>query len=209
MKAITSIMILSLFVLSGASFAQDQAQTSAQTEVVSTPIFGSTSFGEEDTMQSNVSVMKQVPPEMLILRRIEQEMKKKRGSEVFERSSVPSLVFTPEQYALLREARVGFNTRVPSAQELQNAGKEQTNPMIAVRNIKLGGIAFSNPDEWTIWLNGTRVTPDALPQQAIDLRVYKDFIEMKWFDAQTNQIFPVRLRTNQTFNLDARVFLPG
>lgn len=154
----------------------------------------------------------ELPPEVRILRNIEKEMKAKRGKDTYVRSSIPSLVFTPSQYALLRDARAGFNTRQPTAAELQNSG-DPNDPNyrapIAVRNIVLGGIAFSTPDDWTIWLNNIRVTPDNLPSEAMDLRVYKDFIELRWFDAQTNQVYPIRLRPNQRFNLDTRIFLPS
>lgn len=151
-------------------------------------------------------------PELKILKSIELEIKKKKGKDVFERSSVPSLIFTPSQYALLREARIGFNTRAPTLQELAKAGDPNDpnyRPPVALRDIRLGGIAYNTPDDWTIWLNSNRVTPDALPSEAIDLRVYRDFIELKWFDAVTNQVYPVRLRMNQRFNLDTRIFLPG
>lgn len=151
-------------------------------------------------------------PELKILKSIEAEMKKKKGNEIYERSSVPSLIFTPSQYALLREARIGFNTRAPTLQELARAG-DPNDPNyrapVALRDIRLGGIAYNTPDDWTIWLNNNRVTPDALPAEAIDLRVYKDFVELKWFDSVTNQVFPIRLRMNQRFNLDTHIFLPG
>lgn len=151
-------------------------------------------------------------PELKILKSIEMEVKKKKRNAIFERSSVPSLVFTPSQYALLREARIGFNTRIPTLQELAKAG-DPNDPNYrapaALRDVRLGGIAYNTPDDWTIWLNSSRVTPDALPAEAIDLRVYKDFIELKWFDVATNQVFPIRLRMNQRFNLDTRIFLPG
>jgi len=158
------------------------------------------------------AVLTKDAPELKILKSIETEIKKKKGNEIFERSSVPSLVFTPSQYALLREARIGFNTRIPTLQELAKAGDPNDpnyRPPVALRDVRLGGIAFNTPDDWTIWLNNNRVTPDALPAEAIDLRVYKDFIELKWFDSLTNQVFPIRLRMNQRFNLDTRVFLPG
>jgi hypothetical protein len=154
-----------------------------------------------------------LPPELQILKKIEQEIKRQKAKEdIFERSSIPSLVFTPSQYALLREARIGFNARPPTAQELARIGDPNDpnyRPPAALRDIRLGGIAYNTPDDWTIWLNNNRVTPDALPSEAIDLRVYKDFIEVKWFDIVTNQIFPIRLRINQKFNFDTRVFLPG
>jgi hypothetical protein len=151
-------------------------------------------------------------PELKILKSIEAEIKKRKGREIFERSSVPSLVFTPSQYALLREARIGFNTRIPTLQELSKLSDPNDpnyRPPAALRDVKLGGIAYNTPDDWTIWLNNARVTPDAIPAEAIDLRVYKEFVEIKWYDALKDQIFPIRLRINQKFNLDNRIFLPG
>lgn len=152
-----------------------------------------------------------VPPEVKILRGIERELKGKYKQQVFEPSDIPSLIYAPWQHALLNEARIGFNTRVPTKGELDMGSPDDPNykPPPSVRVLNLGGIVFNTPDEWTIYLNGKRITPDAMPSEAVDLRVYKDFIELRWFDVQTNQIFPVRLRSNQKFNLDARVFLPG
>ena len=77
------------------------------------------------------------------------------------------------------------------------------------REIILGGILYVSDDDWTIWLNGKRVTPKALPKEVIDLKVYDAHIEVKWFDDWTNQIFPIRLKTHQRFNIDTRIFLPG
>lgn len=155
----------------------------------------------------------QLPPEIKILRKIESDLKKRsQKKKVFLRSSTPSLVFTPQQYALLREARIGFNTRIPTLQELKDPG-DPNDPNyhrgVIIRELKLGGIAYVSPDDWTIWLNNARVTPDALPQEAVDVKVFKDFIELRWYDIKSDQIFPVRLRTNQKFNLDTHIFLPG
>lgn len=77
------------------------------------------------------------------------------------------------------------------------------------RNIVLSGIVFNGLNDWVIWLNGQRVTPEALPTQILDLKVHKEFIEMKWYDDYTQKILPIRLRPNQRFNVDTRIFLPG
>lgn len=154
----------------------------------------------------------QVPAEVRILRGIEKELKEKYKKEVFVGSDIPSLIFPPGQHALLNEARIGFNTRIPTPSELgelPSPDDPNYRPPPSVRVISLGGIVFNTPDEWTIYLNRKRITPDSLPKEAVDLRVYKDFIELRWFDPQTNQIFPIRLRPNQKFNLDGRIFLPG
>jgi len=75
--------------------------------------------------------------------------------------------------------------------------------------VTLGGIVYKGDDDWTIWLNGERVTPSAVPKEVMDLQVYKDYIEVKWLDEYTNSIFPLRLRAHQRFNMDMRIFLPG
>jgi len=216
-KTTCSIFVLLAVATTGFAYgAQSLAQTSVEGGAAESPAVSSSSALPESTIgltkEAAALSPENIPPEIRILRNIEKEIKKNKGKEVYERSSVPSLVFTPNQYALLREARIGFNTRAPTAQELASLG-DPNDPNyrapIALRDIKLGGIAFQSPDDWTIWLNGHRVTPDALPSEAIDLHVYKDFIELKWFDAYSNQIYPVRLRPGQKFNLDTRIFLPG
>lgn len=207
---ILSRLTLLVFMIAGFTFSisfsglvQAQTQTLPVTQTIDT---------NNNSVTNEPNVVNEVPLEIQILNSIEQEIKKKRGKDIYERSSVPSLVFTPSQYALLREARIGFNTKAPTLQELAKIGDPNDpnyRPPASIRDIKLGGISFNTPDDWTIWLNNSRVTPDALPSEAIDLRVYKDFIELKWFDVLTNQIYPVRLRTNQKFNIDSRIFLPG
>jgi len=150
-----------------------------------------------------------LPPEILILNQIEEELKEKFKNDIYIPPAIPSLIFTSEQQSLLREARNGFNTRIPLASETGEPVKTDPKLPTASRRISLSGIIFINPDEWTIWLNKKRVTSANLPKEAVDLRVYKEFIELKWFDAETNQIFPIRLRPNQTFSLDAHTFVPG
>lgn len=151
------------------------------------------------------------PPEVLILEQIEADLKEKYKKEIYIPPSIQSLFFTPSQQALLRDARAGFKTALPAEEKEEEAPKEdlQQNNAPAIRSISLSGIVFITPDEWTIWLNKQRVTAAKLPKEAVDLRVYKDFIELRWHDTQTNKIFPIRLRPNQTFNLDAQTFVPG
>ncbi len=154
----------------------------------------------------------QVPAEVRILRGIERELKDKVKKTVFVGTDIPSLVFAPGQHALLSEARIGFNTRIPTKKELEDLPDPDDpnyRPPPSVRVLSLSGIVFNNPDQWTIYLNQKRITPDALPSEAVDLRVYRDFIELRWFDIQTNRIYPIRLRPNQRFSLDSRLFLPG
>lgn len=157
-------------------------------------------------------------PEVLVLKHIEQELKEKYKKEIYTPPAVQSLFFNPMEQALLREARSGFNTHVMDdggaiEEAVEKLALQKDEPAgeasIVDRALSLGGIVFTTPDDWTIWLNKRRITAGNLPKEAIDLRVYKDFIELKWFDARSNRIFPIRLRPNQTFNLDAQTFVPG
>jgi hypothetical protein len=116
-----------------------------------------------------------------------------------------TLLFTAWQYALLLEAKTYNATRPPSASELNGNGQTPTGP----REISLGGISFITAKSWTVWLNSQRIKPDAIPKEIMDIKVSEDHVDLKWFDASTNLIFPIRLRPHQRFNLDDRIFLPG
>jgi hypothetical protein len=120
--------------------------------------------------------------------------------------SLTTLFFTAWQHALLQEAKIGFNTAL-SGEPGNSAGAANRDP--GIREISLGGIAFANAEKWTVWLNGVRVTPAAIPQQVLDIKVTQTYIDLKWFDNYTNKIYPIRLRPQERFNLDTRIFLPG
>lgn len=128
----------------------------------------------------------------------------------FSPAKIRSLFFTHWQHEALMDAkRSRGNVRPPTQSELNALGTPGETIKPENRDIALNGIVFVNDGDWTIWINGMRVTPSAIPREVIDLRVFKEYIEVKWLDDYTNQIFPIRLRTHQRFNLDARIFLPG
>jgi hypothetical protein len=121
-------------------------------------------------------------------------------------ADLKTLFFTAWQYALLNEAKETFRTRPPTASEMNNPnGQRPTGP----REISLGGISYRDGKHWTVWLNQQRIQPDAIPKEVLDIKVSSDHIDLKWFDAATNLIFPIRLRPHERFNIDDRIFLPG
>lgn len=127
-------------------------------------------------------------------------------------SQIPSLFFTSWEQNLLAEARRGLNARRPTDSEVNRAQRDFENgtpPPVGPRELSLGGIVFVSADDWTIWLNKQKITPKRIPPEILDIRVRKDYVELKWFDAYTNQIFPIKLKTHQRFNIDARIFLQG
>lgn len=121
-----------------------------------------------------------------------------------------TVFFTLWQHKLLEEQRrLGVVTRGATPQELQASNTAPENRVRGIRELSLGGIVYASGEDWVVWLNGQRVTPEAVPKQIIDIQVKNDYIELKWFDSWTNLIYPIRLRPHQRFNLDTRIFLPG
>lgn len=130
------------------------------------------------------------------------------------RDGLSSLLFTYWEQVSIQEARNSRGlTRAPSEldlnEDLNSQPEEKIKPPPEERDIRLSGIVYNSKNDWTIWLNGRRVTPKALPPEVMDLKVYKGYIELEWFDDYSNNIFPIRLRPHQRFNIDTRIFLPG
>jgi hypothetical protein len=125
--------------------------------------------------------------------------------------SLSPLMFTADEYFLLQKAMQEFTTRPPTAAAVRSSQEfgEDTVLDPGIRELSLSGIVYRGKSDWTIWFNEQRVTPKAIPEEVLDLKVTKDYIDLKWYDGYTNRIFPVRLRPHQRFNLDTRIFLPG
>ncbi len=124
--------------------------------------------------------------------------------------SVTSLFFTAWTRQLIREVRQGgIFALEPEPSELRkDAAVPKTWPK-PQGMLALSGISYHSNDNWTIWLNGKRITPNALPKEVLDLKVRRNYIDVKWFDSRSNTVFPVRLRPHQRFDLSSRMFLPG
>ncbi len=156
-----------------------------------------------------------VPTELVILRVVEDELQEIYKEDLFEAPDFQSLMFLPSEYAMLTAAKASFvevNPEDEGADEDSQGGTDIFPEEILediIREVKLGGILYTGPDNWIVWINEQRVTPKAMPEEIVDIKVRKDHIELKWEDQQTNTIFPIRLKPNQRFNLDARIFLPG
>jgi len=141
-----------------------------------------------------------------------QKPKVKKKAEI-DPNKIPSLFFTYWEHVALMDAkrsRGSTSVRAPTQAELALPSDDpRPKPPPEKREVRLGGIVYVSGKNWTIWLNGKRVTPDALPREAISLNVFEEHIEIKWHDDWTNQIYPIRLKPHSRFNLDTRIFLPG
>jgi hypothetical protein len=116
-------------------------------------------------------------------------------------NNMRSLFLTDWEHDLVNDARLGLNTN----ESAPIIGGDDT----GIREISVGGIVYRSSKDWAVWLNKALVTPKAIPAEIMDIKVYKEYIEIEWFDRSKNLIYPIRLRAHQRFNLDTRMFLPG
>ena len=186
---LSSVLFISAY--AGVSYAQDEAAVVA---VPSDP-----AIAGNDT---DVAAVPSNPQAVVVQTPIEKEISEQLAfmKPNVNVDTLASLFFSVWEHDLVRDARRGLNTRDNSDDGVDIAGP---------RDISLGGIIFTSKKDWTIWLNNVRVSPTRIPTEVMDLKVFRDYIELEWFDANTNQIFPIRLRPQQRFNLDTRIFLPG
>lgn len=159
---------------------------------------------------------KGLAPEEILLLAVQEQMKRelKRLNEL--KPDIPSLFFSQQQYALLQSAMMGFDQNRGGGgpgnllrDDLFNSLPDLDNPFVSLREVVLDGIVYRGDDDWIVWLNNQRLTPDRLPSQIKMIKVYKNHVDLKWFDVQSKKITPIRMRPNQRFNLDTNMFLPG
>ncbi len=122
---------------------------------------------------------------------------------------IPSLMFTADEAALIASVRGGIIARPPTESEVDRSQKDEDSRVRGPRELALGGIIYKSSSDWVVWINGQKITPKRIPPEVLDIRVRKDHIRIRWFDSYTNQIFPIKLKPHQRFNIDTRIFLPG
>lgn len=122
---------------------------------------------------------------------------------------IPSLMFTSDEAALIASVRGGVVARPPTKSEVNRSQDGEPSRVRGPRELALGGIIYKSSSDWAVWINGQKITPERIPPEVLDIRVRKDHIRIRWFDSYTNQIFPIKLKPHQRFNIDTRIFLPG
>ena len=208
-KAIRFFTFAAALLISSAAYAQDQVE--ASTEPAQEMAQNEGAGVDADIQQQDES--EQPPQEELVTT---EGIELLANKPQFNSADYNSLLFTFWEHTAIQDARRARGyARAPTEAELTRDLKtredalERIKPPPEEREIRLSGILYNTGADWTIWLNEERVTPTAIPEEVMDLKVYKTYIEFKWFDEYTNQIFPIRLRPNQRFNIDTRIFLPG
>lgn len=116
-----------------------------------------------------------------------------------------SLFLTPNEITSILQARQGYLAPEEAFDE-----ENQLEPIDnGTRILSLAGIVYVDRNDWTIWLNGERVTPANIPDRVIDLTVKRDRIHLKWFDIQEQRVVVITLRSHQRYDLDSGLLMPG
>lgn len=111
-----------------------------------------------------------------------------------------SLFFTPNQLVSIMRANQGFIApREAFDENNQGAKPADQGPRV----IALTGIIYHGSKDWTIWLNGERITPKNIPDRVMGLTVKSDRIHLRWMDIGNQRIVNITLRPNQKYLLDS------
>lgn len=114
-----------------------------------------------------------------------------------------SLFFTDSELQTIMLATQGYVADAPDAK------KDEQELDRGRRILALSGLVYQSSADWTIWLNGERVTPRNIPENVMGLVVKPDHIRLRWLDKATNRIVNVMLRPHQQYNLDLDLISPG
>jgi hypothetical protein len=203
-KCLLVALVLFAIVLGSEVYAQEEVISNSEAEVTITQ---SAPQVIEVFPPKPLSPEESLPPVEEMIKRVNQ---KKPEVSI---DQIGSVFLTSIEENVIIEARKGAVAGLPTDMEFDEDqdlldANSNVRPM-APREVSLGGVLYVSSDDWVVWINSEKITPKNIPSSIIDIRVNKDFVKLKWYDIQTNQIFPIKLRSHQRFNLDSRIFLPG
>jgi hypothetical protein len=78
----------------------------------------------------------------------------------------------------------------------------------APRTITLGAIIYKNANDWTLWLNGEPVRPNARPTELIEISVKPNAAHLQWFDTISGKVVDIDLIEYSVYDLDKHVIMP-
>ncbi|MFH1157884.1 MAG: hypothetical protein V1721_03240 [Pseudomonadota bacterium] len=114
-----------------------------------------------------------------------------------------SFFMTPMELVTIRRALSG---KASSAATLSMAKGE----IPAHRVIRVSGVIYRTAEDWIVWMNGQKVTPENLLPEIIDIEVRDSSkVDLKWYDIGLNRVISITLRPHQTYDIPTGILLPG
>lgn len=137
------------------------------------------------------------------------ETQNQTQNEILQNQLPASLFFTPLEIDIIRNATQGVVSVLPPEPDEKGEGVEGVPVIPERRLIRLSGLVYQNPQKWTVWINGYRVTPDNLLPEIQGIRVEEKKVYLLWTDERKNQIISITLHPHQTYDIDSGILLPG
>lgn len=117
-----------------------------------------------------------------------------------------SLFFTPNQLVSIMRANQGFI----APREAFDKTNQSDKPLDSgPRVITLSAIIYNGKNDWTVWLNGEKVTPKNIPDRIMGITVKPDRVHLRWMDIGNQRIVNITLRPNQQYLLDSDTIVLG
>ena len=79
----------------------------------------------------------------------------------------------------------------------------------SARTITLGDIEYKDAQNWTVWINGQKVTPSVSMKEIVDISVAPDIVHLKWFDIGLNGVFDIQIHSHETYDIATGVMTPA
>lgn len=117
-----------------------------------------------------------------------------------------SFLFSPLDVAAIQRALRGKATTSETLRK-----EDMPNAAIpAKRSIRISGVIYRAAEDWVVWMNGKKVTPDNLLPEIIDISVEDTSdVNLKWYDSGLNQVIAIKMRPHQTYDIVTGILLPG
>lgn len=115
-----------------------------------------------------------------------------------------SLFFSAQEEEAIRQALMGVMDMAPLGPSVPGPGAPP--PVYSV--IKLYGVLYRGPDDWIVWINGHKVTPEELLPEIRDIKVDKSSkVHLKWYDAAFGGVIAITLRPHQMYDVQTGILL--
>ena len=114
-----------------------------------------------------------------------------------------SFFLSPLEIAAIQQALSGRVIKAPTL-------AEETKPIVPSRRvIRISGVLYRSPQNWIVWMNNQKVTPDNLLEEIVDISV-KDSskVSLEWYDKGLNEVLSITLRPHQTYDITTGILLP-
>ncbi len=196
MRKLVNILLILLLLLTCSSAANAQRKKDPRAKRVS---------------RSASARARKAAPVLTAEQKKEQEANKKTKwgltQKELDKFFLGSFLFSGAEAALIQKAMMG---RVEMPQQTQETLSLEKKEIPKRRVIQISGVFFRTVKDWTVWINGKKVTPYKQLPEIIDIEVRSSsYLHLKWYDVGLNKVISITMRPNQVYDITTGILLPG